>query len=385
MAPTTRRLLIIPLALFVIGVLALTLWRAGGFAPSAARSNSTAPASPSDPTIASSSAPPSSETSTTAVAPTTSTHRVLGVSIDGLNPQAITSLGPTGAPTFYRLMREGASTLNARTAREQTRTLPNHTGMLTGRRIDAHRGGHGVTFNSDKSRTTVHKAAGHYVASAFDVVHDQGGRTALFTAKEKFALYDRTWNLHGAPDEVGDDNGREKIDRFTVDTDNAELVTKLDGYLSADPGEFVFLHISLPDVTGHEYGFMGKRYLRAVQETDRLLGTVLDTITESPSLRNGTVVLVTADHGGKGPSHSEAQKLQNYRVPFFAWGSGIAAGHDLYDLNPSRQDPGDSRTTYGGPQPIRNGELANIATGLLGLPRVPGSEFDADQRLAVTG
>ncbi|HVQ19387.1 MAG TPA: hypothetical protein VMT27_10190, partial [Actinomycetes bacterium] len=86
-----------------------------------------------------------------------------------------TELGRSGAP-------------NARTAREQTRTLPNHTGMLTGRRIDDRRGGHGVTFNSDTG-TTVHRAAGEYVTSVFDVVHDRGGSTALFTAKKKFALY----------------------------------------------------------------------------------------------------------------------------------------------------------------------------------------------------
>ena len=37
-------------------------------------------------------------------------HVVL-VSVDGLNPAAITQLGPSGAPTFYRLLAEGASTL----------------------------------------------------------------------------------------------------------------------------------------------------------------------------------------------------------------------------------------------------------------------------------
>ena len=45
-------------------------------------------------------------------------------------------LGAAGAPTFHRLLDEGAGTLNARTEYEQTVTLPNHTGMMTGRRID---------------------------------------------------------------------------------------------------------------------------------------------------------------------------------------------------------------------------------------------------------
>lgn len=84
--------------------------------------------------------------------------RVVAISVDGLNPNAIRTLGASGAPNFHRLIREGAVTLNARTAREQTRTLPNHTSMLTGRRIDARSGGHGITMNSDTG-TTVHRAA----------------------------------------------------------------------------------------------------------------------------------------------------------------------------------------------------------------------------------
>ena len=124
---------------------------------------------------------------------------MLAISVDGLNPRAITELGRAGAPTFHRLMREGAYTLDARTEREQTRTLPNHTGMLTGRRIDASRGGHGVTYNTDIGRSrTVHSSAGEYVSSVFDVVHDHGGRTALFATKTKFALYQRTWNSTAA-------------------------------------------------------------------------------------------------------------------------------------------------------------------------------------------
>ena len=311
------------------------------------------------------------------------TH-VVAISVDGLNPRAITELGPAGAPTFHRLLAEGAFTLDARTEREQTRTLPNHTGMLTGRRIDASQGGHGVTYNTDSvRRRTVHSSAGEYVSSVFDVVHDHGGRTALFATKTKFALYQRTWNTNGGRDLVGADDGREKIDRFVIDTDDARLVATLNTYLLGEPGEFVFVHIALPDEIGHEEGFMSDRYLAGVRATDELVGTVLDTISSRPALHRETVVLLTADHGGDGGSHSDQTKIANYQIPFFAWGPGVPAGRDLYSLNEDRRDPGTARTTYEGPQPIRNGEIANLATDVLGLPEVPGSEFDVDQDLVI--
>ena len=62
--------------------------------------------------------------------------RVLVISVDGLNPDAITQLGAAGHPDFHAMMSKGAWTFNARTEVEQTVTLPNHTSMLTGRRID---------------------------------------------------------------------------------------------------------------------------------------------------------------------------------------------------------------------------------------------------------
>jgi hypothetical protein len=331
---------------------------------------------------------PSAERTVVPSAPTdesadNAVDRVIAISIDGLNPRAIQELGQSRTPAFHRLMREGASTLNARTVRELTLTLPNHTAMITGRRVDDEHGGHGYTENVDNG-TTVHRAAGHYVASVFDVVHDNGGSTALFASKIKFNLYKRTWNTHGAPDRVGRNDGRAKIDRFTIDLNNTRLVAKLTAELRRSPREFTFVHLSLPDRVGHSSGFMGQQYLDAVERTDRLLGRILNTVADRPALRRHTLVLLTADHGGSGgPTHSDPSDLQNFRIPFMAWGPGVAAGGDLYGLNPSYSSPGASRPSYRGKQPIRNADLANLATDALDLPRVPGSEFDSPRTLDV--
>jgi Type I phosphodiesterase / nucleotide pyrophosphatase len=307
---------------------------------------------------------------------------VLAISVDALNPRAIEKLGQSRTPAFHRLMREGAYTLNARTTRERTSTLPNHTAMLTGRRVDAQHGGHGYSENFDNGKT-VHQAAGHYVASVFDVVHDHGGSTAMFASKTKFALYKRTWNAHGARDRVGPNDGRAKIDRVTIDHNNTRLVKKLTAELRRSPREFTFLHLSLPDRAGHAHGFMGKQYLDAVQHTDRLLGRILNTMAGDASLRRHTLVILTADHGGRGASHYAAGKVQNYRIPFMAWGPGVSAGQNLYGLNPTFSSPGSARTTYHRRQPIRNADVANLATDALDLPHVAGSEFDNPRTLNV--
>ena len=177
---------------------------------------------------------------------------------------------------------------------------------------------------------------------------------------------------------MGANNGRAKIDRFTVDTNNARLVSKVTADLRQSPRTFTFVHLSLPDAAGHDHRFMGPDYLRAVRQTDRLLGQILTTISARPALRAHTLVILTADHGGNGGSHSKASKLANYRVPFMVWGPGVAAGRNLYTLSEREPQPGlqAQRATAAG-SAIRNGDLANLATDVLDLPRVPGSQFNS--------
>lgn len=294
---------------------------------------------------------------------------VLAISVDGLNRRAITKLGREKAPNFHRMIRQGASTLNARTEFERTITLPNHTGMLTGRRVDKDHGGHGVFFNRDDGRT-VHAAAGHDISSVFREVHANGRRTALFASKAKFRFFERSWP--------------HAVDKITIDLDNARLVDKTRADLVAHPHAFTFLHLSLPDAVGHARGFMSPAYLRAVRRTDNRLGELIHTIRHRARLRNGMTVILTADHGGpKGAgNHGDMTRRANYQVPFIMWGTGVTKGGDLYELNPDYANPGRTRPGYDASrQPIRNGDVANVALTLLGMPGVSGSEHDSRQDL----
>ncbi len=212
------------------------------------------------------------------------------------------------------------------------------------------------------------QAAGHSVSSVFTVVHRADLKTGLFASKDKFSLFERSWDA--------------AIDQFLVRLDNDRLIRRVRSDILHRNRGFRFVHLSAPDDVGHERGFMSPAYLDAVRATDRRLRKIVAAIESNPRRARHTVLIVTADHGGKGHDHFDETRLANYRVPLIAWGAGVTAGADLYDLNPDYAEPAKTRTSYADDrQPIRNGDLANLVTGLLGLARVAGSEHDAAQDL----
>lgn len=306
---------------------------------------------------------------------------VLHVSIDGLRPDAITAQTPEALPAFARLRREGAFTDNARTDVDFRVTLPNHTSQLTGRPA---RGddGHGWTLNSGPSGgVTLHSNRGEYVASVFDVAHDHGLRTGAYVSKSKFSLFDVSYNAeHGAPDTTGDDDGADKIDAFVYERDTNDLVERLADDLRAEPSAYTFVHLLDPDWVGHSAGWdlaLGSDYQGAVRRADGMLGRLLDVIEADPRLAGRTALIVTSDHGGHGTNHA-ADVPEDFIVPFYVWGPGVTPG-DLYDWNEgTRIEPGRGQISADGSrQPVRNGDAANLALAILGLPPVPGSTAGA--------
>lgn len=294
------------------------------------------------------------------------------VTLDAVGSNAVRRLGPAGMPNLHRLMSEGASTLNARTARELTTTLPNHTSIVTGRRVDADRGGHGVIWNDERlTPQTVQGAADHRVGSVFTVVDSDERDPALFTSKKKLSLFERSWPR--------------RVDRFVLRERNSKLVREARADLVEHRRALTFLHLSLPDDAGHKHGFSSPEFDNAARRVDTLLGTLVSTIEARPRLRDHVTLIVTSDHGGAGGGHYDPTEPAIFRVPFVVWGVGVKAGADLYALNGDYRDPGSRRTTYDAERPpVRNGDAANLATRLLGLGRVPGSEFGFDVRLNVS-
>ncbi|MDI9402363.1 MAG: alkaline phosphatase family protein [Limnohabitans sp.] len=316
----------------------------------------------------------------------TAIEHVLIVSVDGLRADALLPPSIAQFPAFARVLR-GPHTLEARTDAEFTITLPNHISMLTGRPVGGE-DGHGWKQNDEppgaKQGGTVHANRGFYVASVFDVAHDRGVKTMVATTKTKFWLLEQSYSdAKGAVDLVEPDEGRGKIDRFLFCEKTEDLAESVcDRLLRARGRTLDFVHFAAPDAAGHGYDWImtpGSKYMEAIAAVDSAMAAILDTIEGTPRLAGKTAIVLTADHGGGVPrkTHTDATCPLNFCIPFAVWLGGPREAADLYLLNPSRtRPPREDRGTRDAPsQPIRNGDAANTALQLLGLPSVPGSRF----------
>ncbi len=315
---------------------------------------------------------------------------VVHISVDGLRPDAITTLGASGAPNFYRFRTEGAFTDNARVDHDSGRTLPNHVDILTGRRILSSVGHNYEENSTPPSNVTLATNKGSYVAGVFDVAHDNGLSTGLYAGKDKLKLFNQSWNATtGALDITGIDNGRDKIDHYYYSSNSTSITNAFLSEMQSSPLNYSFVHFPNPDSAGHTsgwYPWLGTPYSNSVKTVDGHLGSIFNFIENNPLMAGKTAVILTADHGGADNDHGTSN-IDSYTIPFYVWGPGVAAGADLYDLNlASRLDPLTYRPTFSPlepGQPIRNGDSPNLALEMLGLGAIPGSTINNLQDLEV--
>lgn len=305
--------------------------------------------------------------------------RVVVIGVEGLRSSAIdlTSGG------WARLAAEGATTLNARTTLESTSPLPNVLSMLTGRRVDAASLGHGVTYNNDRGEV-VRSTAGRYVSSVFDLVHNRAGRTYLAANRNRIDMVDRSWDAaNGGRDPYGFDDGADKVDRYFRGGNDYRLVEDLRTKLEKRPAAFTYAELSSLDKVGRKAGFGSERYAKFVGKVGRMIARTMGSIEASRKLDGRTLLVVAGTNGGVDGAARDSERTGNYTVPLMVWGPGVVQGADLYDLNPAWSDPGNAQDGYETPAPIHTGVVANLALSVLGLPALPGSLMNNDQRLNV--
>jgi hypothetical protein len=251
-------------------------------------------------------------------------RHVVIISEDGMRADALT---PRIAPRHFELMAEGAYAVDATTI-EQAATLPAHASMLSGVPAEMHH----MVWDAYKPNNGFIQ-----VPTVFSAATERGLTSAMFLGKKKL--------LHLAtPGTV----------------DYVDLPGHLCQYLVEHAASFfvehrpalMFVHFTDPDDLGHSVGWMTPEYLTAVTESDRCLGRMLAAIDAS-GVRDSTVVIVTADHGGHDRTHWNGKLDSDRLIPWIIRGPGIAP-----------------RTVIDGP--VVTTDTAATALAALGLPPLPG-------------
>ncbi|QIX27654.1 hypothetical protein ncot_14400 [Nocardioides sp. JQ2195] len=305
--------------------------------------------------------------------------RVVVVTAEGVRRQTLLKATRRGdAKAIAATKRQGSSTFNARTAVESTQPLPNLVSILTGRTVDGSLG-HGVERNTLSG--TVHNAAGMYVSSTFDLVHNLGLKTRMLSSSDTTDPIYETWHAAGGGDPYGADNGRDKFTSYEkLASDRAVVRRFLD--TRENGAAYTHLHLGEPREVGIAYGFRSSRYKQAIRDFDRNIALVRRALRKSSQLRGRTLLIIASTGGGDGRSDARADSDQNYRVPLFIKGPGVPAGTNLYDLNPAWASPRGKRVPYSS-KAIHTGDIANLALAALRLPATPGSTLNNHQSFNV--
>ncbi len=228
---------------------------------------------------------------------------VVVIGFDGLSPNGLSN---AKTPNFDKLIREGASTLHARSVLPSS-SSPNWASMIMGAGPEQH----GITSNSWERNAielpTVVQKEDFLFPTIFKTIDAQ------IQNAEIGAIYQ--WGGFGRLFE------KSAVDFDSNPKTEDETAAVASSYLKSKQPTFTFVHFDHVDHAGHEFGHGTPEYNKSVEKADALLGQLLEAIAASPMAKE-TVVIVSADHGGLGKGHGGAT-LQEMEIPFIVWGKSV--------------------------------------------------------------
>jgi arylsulfatase A-like enzyme len=238
-------------------------------------------------------------TPTASPTPRPRAQRVLIISIDGLRPDGLLR---SDIPRISALINGGAASFTAQTV-FPSGTLPAHASMLSGRCVSKH-GINWDDYEPDKGYLQG--------ATIFSVAHDAGMRTVMVVGKEKLETIARPGT----------------VDAFHfITSGNDEDIAQAALQEAARGFGVLFVHLTFPDSFGHADGWMSATYLSVIGHDDTVVGTLLDGL-QAQNLMKGTLIILTADHGGHDQSHGSLLK-EDMTIPWIIFGPGVISGRPL--------------------------------------------------------
>jgi N-acetylneuraminic acid mutarotase len=117
-------------------------------------------------------------------------------------------------------------------------------------------------------------------------------------------------------------NAPGSVDRYRFATNGDQDVADQAVAEAAAGFDLMFVHFPNNDYFGHLDGWMSETQIRQLGRTDDAVARLLAT------LPTGTVIIVTADHGGHGTLHG-SRNPEDMTIPWFINGPGVRAAHEL--------------------------------------------------------
>lgn len=241
-------------------------------------------------------------------------ERVLIISVDGLRPDVMLR---AKTPVLRSLMEAGSFSMWARTT-EASVTLPSHTSMITGVKPERH----GVDWNGDLKPEEQKYPK---VPTILDLARKAGLSTALVAGKSKFIALAR----EGTVDHV-------QINGSGSDSAVSIAAGKI---IREDRPHVMVVHFPGADGVGHGIGWGTPEQLAKIERIDALLGDVMQALSDA-GVRERTLILISADHGGAGRNHGP-NDVRSRHIPWIAVGPGVRQGYDLtnqFDLTINTED-----------------------------------------------
>ena len=221
--------------------------------------------------------------------------KVILILIDGMRPDALVQCNN---PHVQRLLSASAYALKARTVYPPL-TLPCHMSLFHSVEPDRH----GVTDN-------VYSPMARPINGIIEQLHGKRTTAMCYNWGElrdlcrpdvlDFSLYINL-STYGAEQSV---------------REVCEVVEKLLGSKAPD---FCFTYFGWPDEQGHDTGWMSAEYLHAVDESMRLVESLIE------ATKGEYITIILADHGGHDRTHG-ASIDEDMTIPVILQGEGIPPG-----------------------------------------------------------
>jgi hypothetical protein len=220
--------------------------------------------------------------------------RVLILSIDGLRPEII-SLSPMY--NLLALMKTSAYTLSAQTIYPSA-TLPAHASMLLGTCPSQT----GVDWNDYDPENGFAQGT-----SIFALAKQAGLKTVMIVGKKKLRQI--------TPPET--------TDEYLFINDRDAVVAEQAVPILKTGFDLAFIHFATTDDMGHVHGWLSWEQLSVARRADAALATLLTALDESGQ-REGTLIIITADHGGHDIEHG-TRRPEDMTIPWLLNGPGVIA------------------------------------------------------------